>query len=136
MKKLLLILLCLPFIGFGQNPYIVETKNNKSEIKEKGSYVAKSGRTITKLGVHDKLPEAGMAGNEANRDLAKQRASDVWPIMDNLLSQGLGYRGIARELNKMQVAPPARRQNPDRSKKTEWYASSVRNYILRMKENN
>ena len=108
----------------------------KSEIKEKGSYVAKSGRTITKLGVHDKLPEAGMAGNEANRDLAKQRASDVWPIMDNLLSQGLGYRGIARELNKMQVAPPARRQNPDRSKKTEWYASSVRNYILRMKENN
>jgi hypothetical protein len=35
MKKLLLILLCLPFIGFGQNPYIVETKNNKSEIKEK-----------------------------------------------------------------------------------------------------
>ena len=46
----------------------------KSEIAEKGSYVAKSGRTITKLGVHDKLPDAGKAGNEANRAAAKQRA--------------------------------------------------------------
>ncbi len=107
----------------------------QAEIAEKGSYTAKSGRTITKLGVHDKLAEAGKAGNEANRAAGKERASDVWPIMENLLDRGLGYRAIARELNKMNVAPPSRRQNPDLAKRTEWYASSVRNYVLRMKKN-
>jgi len=107
----------------------------QTEIAEKGSYTAKSGRTITKLGVHDKLAEAGKAGNEANRAAGQERAADVWPIMENLLDRGLGYRAIARELNKMNVAPPSRRQNPDLAKRTEWYASSVRNYVLRMKKN-
>ena len=108
----------------------------KSEIAEKGSYVAKSGRTITKLGVHDKLPEAGMAGNEANRAAAKQRANDVRPIVESLREMGQSYQSIARELNKMGVPSPRRRQNPDLAKKTEWHASSVRNYFLSGKENN
>lgn len=104
----------------------------KSEIKEKGSYVAKSGRTITKLGVHEKLADAGKSGNEVNRAKACKNAQDVWPIMQSLLARGLGYRAMARELNKMQVATPSRRRNPNLSKKTEWYGSSVRNYVLRM----
>tara|TARA_B110000046_G_scaffold163980_1_gene179253 strand:+ start:742 stop:1518 length:777 start_codon:yes stop_codon:yes gene_type:complete len=108
-------------------------KRIKHEISEKGSYVAKSGRTITKLGVHAKLGEAGKTGNETNRVSGIERANDLWPLMDSLRGQGLSYRGMARELNKMQVTPPSRRQNPDLAKKTEWHASSVRNYYLRGK---
>jgi len=104
----------------------------KSEIAEKGEYTSKAGNVIKKLGVHDKLDEAGVKGNQRNIELADKRAGDVWPIIDNLLQRGLSYRAIARELNRMQVPTPAKRRNPDTSKRTEWYASSVRNYVLRM----
>ena len=105
----------------------------KAEIAEKGSYTSKSGRSITKLGVHDKLGEAGQKGVEASKEKADERAEEVWPIMENLLNRGVGYRGIARELNRMKIPTPAKRRNPDISKPTEWYASSVRNYVLRVK---
>lgn len=108
----------------------------KSEIAEKGSYVAKSGRTITKLGVHDRLADAGKAGNEANRAAGACRANGVYPIMDSLREKGLSYREIARELDKMGVPSPRRQQNPDLAKKTGWHPTSVRNYFLRGKENN
>ena len=108
----------------------------KSEIAEKGSYVAKSGRTITKLGVHDRLADAGKAGNEANRAAGAGRANGVYPIMDSLREKGLSYREIARELDKMGVPSPRRQQNPDLAKKTGWHQTTVRNYYLRGKENN
>jgi len=108
----------------------------KSEIAEKGSYVAKSGRTITRLGGHDRLADAGKAGNEANRAAGAARANGVYPIMDSLREKGLSYREIARELDKMGVPSPRRQQNPDLAKKTGWHQTSVRNYFLRGKENN
>ena len=104
----------------------------KSEIAEKGSYTSKGGKVITKLGVHDKLDEAGRKGNQAQKDKADERAGNVWPVIENLLQRGIGYRGIARELNRMGVPSPSKQRNPDMSKRTEWYASSVRNYVLRM----
>tara|TARA_R110000803_G_scaffold14841_5_gene41226 strand:- start:2187 stop:2963 length:777 start_codon:yes stop_codon:yes gene_type:complete len=105
----------------------------KSEIAEKGSYVAKSGRTITKLGVHAKLQEAGKAGNEVNRVAGIERANGVYPIIENLRAQGLSYKQCAVQLDKMGVPTPRRQQNPDLAKKTEWHHTSVRNYYLRGK---
>tara|TARA_R100001440_G_scaffold4500_3_gene10318 strand:- start:468 stop:1244 length:777 start_codon:yes stop_codon:yes gene_type:complete len=105
----------------------------KNEIADKGSYVTKEGRTITSLGVHDGLAEAGQKGADVSKARADARAKDIWPIMSSLLEQGVSYRGIARELNRMKVAPPSRRRNPDIARPTEWHASSVRNYALRMK---
>lgn len=106
----------------------------KAEIEEKGHYVTKDGRHITKLGVHDKLQEAGQKGVETAKAKADERAEEVWPIIENLLQRGVGYRGIARELNRMKIPTPTKRRNPDISKPTEWYASSVRNYALRMQK--
>ena len=103
-------------------------------IKEKGSYKTKAGKTIKSLGAGDALQKAQKLGDEAKVRAANERASDVWPIISNLLDRGLSYRGVARELNKMGVQPPSRRRNPDLSKNTEWHASTVRNYALRMKE--
>ena len=103
----------------------------KSEIKEKGSYVSKAGRTITKLGVHSKLGEAGKAGNEVAALKGMERAKDIWPLIDSLRQQGLSYSACARQLDKMGVPSPRRQQNPDLAKKTEWRKSSVRNYYLR-----
>ena len=107
----------------------------KSEIREKGSYVAKSGRTITKLGVHEKLADAGKAGNEANRVASVERAKDIFPIIDGLRGRGLSYQAIAVQLDKMQVPTPRRQQNRDLAKKTCWSTSSVRNYYLSGKKN-
>jgi DNA invertase Pin-like site-specific DNA recombinase len=104
----------------------------KAEIAEKGSYTSKAGRVITKLGVHSKIEEARAKGDATRMRLADERAEDVWPIIQNLMDRGLSLRGIARELNRMGVTPPSRRRNPNLSKKTEWYASSVSNYIKRM----
>lgn len=104
----------------------------KAEIDEKGEYTTKEGRVITKLGIHENLEVAGIKGNKRNTELADKRAADVWPIIEGMLDKGLSYRAIARELNKMGVPTPTKRRNPDTSKRTEWYASSVRNYVLRM----
>ena len=104
----------------------------QAEIAEKGGYKAKSGRVITKLGVHDGLAESGKLGNDVAKKQADDRAAALWPIIENLREKGLSYRGIARELNRMQITTPAKRRNPDLARKTEWHATSVRNYIMRM----
>ena len=106
----------------------------KSEIAEKGSYTSKAGNVITKLGVHDNLDAAGKKGVASSIAKADARAGDVWPIIQNLLERGVSLRGIARELNNMGVATPTKRRNPDISKRTEWHASSVRNYVQRMQK--
>ena len=104
----------------------------KAEIDEKGEYTTKEGRVITKLGIHENLEVAGIKGNKVNTERADKRAADIWPIIEGMLDKGLSYRAIARELTKMGIATPAKRRNPDTSKRCEWYASSVRNYVLRM----
>jgi DNA invertase Pin-like site-specific DNA recombinase len=68
----------------------------KSEIAEKGSYTSKAGNVITKLGVHENLEVAGMKGVASSIAKADARASDVWPIIQNLLTQGASLRSIER----------------------------------------
>ena len=104
----------------------------KAEIKENGSYTSKSGRVITKMG-HPSVAQAAVNGRAKQAQLADERASDVWPLIKNMLDQGHSLRAIARQLNQMEVPTPTKRRNPDLSKNTEWYASSVNNYIKRMR---
>ena len=106
----------------------------KAEIAEKGSYTSKSGRTITKLGVHSKLSEAQKKGNDKQASLADERAESVGPMIQNLREQGLSYNSIAQQLNLMGVEPPSRRRNPNLSRKTQWHKSTVRNYIIRLEQ--
>ena len=97
-----------------------------------GDVIERGARAGGGLDLGDKLDEAGIKGNKVNTERADKRAADVWPIIEGMLNKGLSYRAMARELNKMGVPTPTKRRNPDTSKRTEWYASSVRNYVLRM----
>lgn len=103
-----------------------------AEIKEKGSYVTKEGRTITKLGAPS-IMETRFKGYDRQREKFQERADKVAPILEAMIERGLSLREMARELNRMSIATPTKMRKPDLSKRTEWHASSVRNYIKRMK---
>ena len=105
----------------------------KAKMKEKGSSTYKSGRVITNMGKPVTAARAASTGRELQAKLADERASDVWPVISNMVDKGHSLREIARQLNRMEVPTPSKRMNSDTSKKTEWYASSVSNYIKRMK---
>ena len=103
----------------------------KAKLEEEGSYTARNGRTITRLGIHDKLPEAGVKGNEAQAELARERDDEVWPIIERCQEQGMGYAATARHLNALGILTPAARARHERATNMEWYASTVRNIVLR-----
>lgn len=103
----------------------------KTKLAKDGSFTSKAGRKITRLGIHDKLSEAGAKGNQTQSELARERDEDVWPIIKQCLGQGLGYAGTARQLNAMGVETPSARARHDRETTGEWYASTVRNIALR-----
>jgi len=103
----------------------------KAKLDEEGSYTARNGRTITRLGIHDKLGEAGAKGNEAQAELARERDDEVWPIIERCQEQGMGYAATARHLNALGVLTPAARARHERPTNMEWYASTVRNIVLR-----
>ena len=106
----------------------------KAEIEEKGSYTARSGRVITKLGVHDNLDKAGKKGNAVQAAKADARAEELATMLTNFRTQGLSYREIANQLNLMGVPTTKNRRNPDQSvdDRSQWYASTVRNYVKRL----
>ena len=104
----------------------------KAEIKEKGSYTSKAGNLITKMGNPEIVSKAAQKGREQQVKIADERARELWPIISNLLDSGYSIRAIARQLNEMKVPTPAKRRNSDLSKQTQWYASSVKNYVVRM----
>ena len=103
----------------------------KAKLAMDGSFTSKGGRKITRLGIHDKLSEAGAKGNQTQAELARERDDEVWPIIKQCLGQGLGYAGTARQLNAMGVETPSARARHDRETTGEWYASTVRNIALR-----
>ena len=104
----------------------------KAEIAEKGSYTSKAGNLITKMGNPEIVSKAAQKGREQQVKIADERARELWPIISNLLDNGYSIRAIARQLNEMKVPTPAKRRNSDLSKQTQWYASSVKNYVVRM----
>lgn len=80
-------------------------------IEAEGSYMAKSGRVITKLG-RDHVPaDAAARGQEASRKAragkADRFASDVAPAMADIEDGGItSLNGIARALNGMGIKTP------------------------------
>jgi len=106
----------------------------QAEIAEKGSYTTKEGKTITKLGVHDRFDVAQEKGNATVKANADKRAAAVWPIIQKMLADGESLRAIARHLNQLGVASPSAQRKPDAIEKTFWHASTVNNYIKRMED--
>lgn len=103
----------------------------KTKLAKDGSFTSKAGRKITRLGIHDKLSEAGAKGNQAQSELARERDEDVWPIIKQCLTQGMGYAGTARQLNSLGVETPSTRARHDRETSGDWHPSTVRNIALR-----
>ena len=106
----------------------------QAEIAEKGSYTTKEGKTITKLGVHDRFDAAQEKGNATVKANADKRAATVWPTIQQMLANGESLRAIARHLNQLGVPSPAAQRKPDAIKKSLWHASTVNNYIKRMED--
>ncbi len=106
----------------------------QAEIEEKGHYVTKEGRHITKLGGHERLELAQEKGNATVKHNADKRAATVWPTIQKMLADGESLRAIARHLNLLGVASPAAQRKPDAIEKSLWHASTVNNYIKRMEK--
>ena len=96
--------------------------------------VAKSsGRTVTKLGVHDGLSETQQMGNDEQARLARERDKKYLPDIEKLQALGMGYNAIARQFNMMNVPTPSMERRQKSQTAGEWYASTVRNIVLRNK---
>ena len=115
----------------------------KAEIAEKGYYKSKSGNIVKKLGIHDKLQEAGQKGADKVKQNADDFARDNLPLVLSLLNEDnpkkkplrrksytssgnktrrVSYRDVARILNKRGIST---------FKGAEWHASTVSNLIKR-----
>lgn len=103
----------------------------QAEIAEKGSYVTKSGRTISKLGATD-TTEASLAGNAANARKALVYATQLENLFKAFVKQDMSYREMASELNKIGILTPRKAADPDTLKAFKWHASSTRNYVKRL----
>ena len=97
-------------------------------------FVAKrSGRTVTKLGVHEGLAETQQKGNDEQARLARERDKKYLPDIEKLQALGMGYTEIARQFNSLGVPTPAQERRQKSETIGEWYASTVRNIVLRNK---
>lgn len=70
------------------------TRNALAEAKRRGVVLGRNGSVL----------------GAANRNLARQRAGLLEPILRPLLNDGLSYSAIARRLNESRVLPPTGRQ--------------------------
>ena len=82
--------------------------------------LAEAKRRGTKLG-NPRLEEARARAMAAH--YARRPATEVLQLMTEWQQQGKGLRQIARDLNRLQIRPPRGRA---------WYATSVRNQLMRM----
>jgi len=78
-------------------------KRIKTEIEEKGSYTARSGRVIVKLGVDDVMHKVGKNGNAVQAAKADEHAQELATMLTNLKTQILRYYVIANQLKTMGV---------------------------------
>jgi DNA invertase Pin-like site-specific DNA recombinase len=103
----------------------------QAEIAEKGSYVTKAGRTISKLGATD-TTQASLAGNAANARKALVYATQLENLFKAFVKQGMSFREMASELNKIGILTPRKAADPDMLENPIWHASSTRNYVKRL----
>jgi len=106
----------------------------KSKLEAGIPVVAKSsGRTVKKLGIHEGLSETQQKGNEEQARLARERDKKYLPDIEKLQALGMGYNAIARQFNAMGIETPSQERRQKSETMGEWYASTVRNIVLRNK---
>ena len=106
--------------------------NIKRKLDAGEQVIAKrSGRKVDKLGLHKDISRSGKLGNQAQAKLAAERDAEVWPLIEQYLAQGLGYNAIARQLNLTETPTPNNKARYKRDTLGVWYASTVRNIVLR-----
>ena len=91
----------------------------------------RSGKKVDRLGLRENISESGKLGNQAQAKLAAERDAVVWPLIENYVTQGLGYNAIARQLNIQEIPTPNNSARYKRDTLGVWYASTVRNIVLR-----
>ncbi len=91
----------------------------------------RSGRTITKLGVHEGLAETQQKGNEEQARLARERDKKYLPDIVKLQALGMGFSEIARQFNSLGIETPAQARKQRSDTAGTWYASTVRNIVIR-----
>ena len=101
----------------------------KNKLASGGVHQTKSGRKITRLGVHEKLAEASARGIKRKLN-APKKETIVWPIIQRCREQGMGYAATA-DINALGVLTPAERARQNITTNGEWYASTVRNIVMR-----
>ena len=93
----------------------------KTRIAEQGSYVTRSGRTITRLG-SDRIDAARQRSLEIRAAAAARHAAEVVGVIAQIQASGITtLSGIAADLTRRQV-PTSRRE-------TTWQATQVRRLL-------
>lgn len=99
----------------------------KRELKEKGTYKTRTGRNITKLGLHEHMDKARARAGEVVKAQSDGFAQIVAPTILALQKSGMSYREIATNLNQIGTTT---------ARGGSWYASTVRNVIKRLERSN
>ena len=99
----------------------------KRELKEKGTYKTRTGRNITKLGLHEHMDKARARAGEVVKAQSDGFAQIVAPTILALQKSGMSYREIATNLNQIGTTT---------ARGGAWYASTVRNVIKRLEGSN
>ena len=106
--------------------------NIKRKLDAGEEVIAKrSGKKVDKLGTHKNIRKSAKLGNKAQAERAAERDAQVWPMIEQYLAQGLGYNAIARQLNIQEIPTPNNSARYKRNTLGVWYASTVRNIVLR-----
>ena len=106
--------------------------NIKRKLDAGEEVIAKrSGKKVDKLGTHKNIRKSAKLGNKAQAERAAERDAQVWPMIEQYLAQGLGYNAIARQLNIQEIPTPNNSARYKRDTLGVWYASTVRNIVLR-----
>ena len=99
----------------------------KRELKEKGTYKTRTGRNITKLGLHEHMDKARARAGEVVKAQSDGFAQIVAPTILALQQSGMSYREIATNLNQIGTTT---------ARGGAWYASTVRNVLKRLERTN
>jgi DNA invertase Pin-like site-specific DNA recombinase len=99
----------------------------KRELKEKGTYKTRTGRNITKLGLHEHMDKARARAGEVVKAQSDGFAQIVAPTILALQKSGMSYREIATNLNQIGTTT---------ARGGDWHASTVRNVIKRLERTN
>jgi len=98
-----------------------------AEIAEKGSYITKEGKTITRLGGNKNMEKARAASTEKVQSKADHFADFMRPVILDLLRRGFTFRDMADYLEAKSVMYPTQRGGT-------WGASTVYNLVNRIRK--